>query len=818
MRVQRAMRDAAPREFVEIGPVVAARMPLAAEPAAATVGTYVLTSGAGRAWEAINSHLASARGALFWIAGPAGAGKTHFLNYVMALSARAGALSAETARYLTHSLQVTGDPSALEIQRRILDLIGAALAGEDRTPALWRQMHGAEALTIALDTARRQGVKGVTLAIDFDLHRSDSANEVLAMLAQSARTSRNLCLIVVAAGRGARPEGALGFDVTAQAGELVPVAVGRARRLDDSALRTVDGLYRDLDDGTWDTRAIYPLHPAAASTLQALHAPDDGVATLATAAREALEPWHAERDFCRLIVPSALMRSAVVRRAVSARLGESGRAAFKIATAAAAFGAGDRVPEFIHPLVDTLVLNHLSGGAAALPLDQIRARLDGAAGNGARANLIESLAALAARSRGAIVYDDAAATAAFNPRGAGAPEVAAFNSALLLAAGFDASLTAAHDLSDLKPRCKRLAAAMAAAIEDACRNRETLAAAIGDRDALLPAVQERVFAAFIELAESGAAALIEAGADPVRRAAALAAVAAYEALAMVAGAVPRLALMREYLQATNLSSGSADNAGAADSGDGAAALEREALLLMARVSPATLAGGGHKLEAIEDRFQQFKWTYVAQYRSAHEHWRLELERLAPVADTARRRLDALRRLNAIAALGAPAGLEIAGELAALDRELVPCDRAGALAPEVTPCCARCGFRLGARSPRDRLNDLYDRARSALEVKLTALSQRAIARLIRQHDLNHRLEGFLKIIQAAHTDALVSVLDDQLAGYLGRLLDENPDFAANGAGAPLAHAARNQRAPSPRREKIGGRSGGRSSDKAPPDGN
>ena len=819
MRVQSVMRDVLPREFIEIGPEVAARMPLAVEPAAATVAAYVLTRGASRAWEAINNHLASARGALFWIAGSAGAGKTHFLNYVLALSARAGALSAETARYLTQSLEVTAEISPADLQRRILDLIAAALAGEDRTPALWRQMQGAEGLTIALDTARRQGIKAITLAIDFGANKSAAAIEGLAMLAQSAHACKNPRLIVVAAGRGAAPVSALAFDVTAQAGEVVPVAVGRARRLDDSALRKVDGLYRDLDHGAWDTRAIYPLHPAAASALHSLRAPDDGVAILATAVREAIEPWHADRDFNRLIVPAALMRSAVIRRTVNARLGEAGRAALKIATAAAATtAAGTR--EITHPLIDTLVLSHLSGTVAALRLEQLRARLDGPAVNGVGVNLTESLAALAARSRGVIVYDADASTAAFNPNGAGAPELAAFNSALALATCFDATLTAAHDLLDLKPRLKRLADAMASALESACRNRDTLAAALGDGNAQLSAAQQQAFAAFIEMAECSPDALIETGADSVRRAAALATVAAYQPLALVAAAVPRLGLMRDYLQATNLSSGlSGDNVDAARDDD-VEALEHECLLLMARVSPATLAGGGHNLEALEDRFQKFKWAYVAQYRAAHERWRLELVRLAPVADTARRHLDALRRLNAIAALGARAGTEIAAELAALDRHLLPCDRTAALAPEVTPCCARCGFRLGALSPRDQLNDLFDRARRALEVKLTALSQRAIARLIRQHDLSHRLEGFLKIIQAAQTDALVSVLDDHLAGYLGRLLDENLVADASGESVVTAgHAtAQNRRAPTLRRTNLDGRSSRNGREKAPPDSN
>jgi hypothetical protein len=48
----------------------------------------------------------------------------------------------------------------------------------------------------------------------------------------------------------------------------------------------------------------------------------------------------------------------------------------------------------------------------------------------------------------------------------------------------------------------------------------------------------------------------------------------------------------------------------------------------------------------------------------------------------------------------------------------------------------------------------------------------IARLIRIHDCEHRLEGFLKITQAAQTDALVRVLDEKLARYLAQVLDEN----------------------------------------------
>lgn len=74
-------------------------------------------------------------------------------------------------------------------------------------------------------------------------------------------------------------------------------------------------------------------------------------------------------------------------------------------------------------------------------------------------------------------------------------------------------------------------------------------------------------------------------------------------------------------------------------------------------------------------------------------------------------------------------------------------------------------------------------RRALEIKLAALSQNMIARLIREHDREHRLEGFLKITQAAQTDALVRVLDEKLARYLAQVLNENENVASSEIDRP-----------------------------------
>ncbi|MGA7870553.1 MAG: hypothetical protein WCA22_06610, partial [Candidatus Binatus sp.] len=112
------------------------------------------------------------------------------------------------------------------------------------------------------------------------------------------------------------------------------------------------------------------------------------------------------------------------------------------------------------------------------------------------------------------------------------------------------------------------------------------------------------------------------------------------------------------------------------------------------------------------------------------------------------------------------------QVSELSARVVRCELGDAIAPETTPRCSSCGFQLGASSPQVELEAAMEEIRRALEIKLTALSQTMIARLIRDHDREHRLEGFLKITQAAQTDALVRVLDDKLARYLAQVLEEN----------------------------------------------
>ena len=771
MRIHRGV-GVAIRELIELGPEVADRMALASVPDSASVGYYVLTRGAQRAWAAINAQLGSSHGALFWIAGPAGSGKTHFLNYVHVLANRAGSLSSEPKRNLAFALEIGGQVKPTNLDRHLLEMIARELVGDRHGAApLWRQMRGGEAVGVALDQARRQGVKSITAAIDFGVADHEPAVPHLRMLAEFAHNLKQPKVVVNVAGRNESPEFASRFTVTPEPDEEMPVAIGRARGLADAAIRVIDDSYRGIDTGMYDGRAIFPFHPVAADTLRDLASTGGPVGPRARLVRDALAPWCETKANHRLVFPADLMQSDAVRQTVEARLGEAGKATLKISHAALA-AADERRREAAQEIVHTLTLRLLTGDSPWLELEELRQRIPAFAeehGSGGLQTLADLLGWIAPRTHGVIVFDPRAQKACFNPRAAGAPEVAAFNAALPLIKRFDSTLTAAQEMPELKAKLKRLGDAMASALEGAFRNRETLDAAMREAGREFTDEQGKNIAEFVALAEAGPQALVERGAHEDGRKAAMQTAAAYESLAELAAAVPRLRSMREYLQATALQLRYEDDP---TRDRRLAALETECQVVGALINPAALAGAPRNLDALEASFQKFKWTYVQFYRFAHEQWRLEMERLGSAAEDAHRHIDALRRLNSISALGSPEGDDLAQQMAAMDKRMVRCDLDSPLAPEVTPRCPRCGFALGTVSPREELSDLFEQAKRALRSKLVSLSQSTIARLIQQHDQNHRLEGFLKITQAAQTDALIRVLDDKLARYLAQLLDDN----------------------------------------------
>ena len=810
------MRPAAARRLFELEPAPPERLDLQTSPRADTVASYVLTWAAERSWQILNQHLAARNGAVFWIGGPQGCGKTHFLNYVIALLSRAGAIEADNARRLICGFEVAGRVTPSELEFYLLSAIAEQIGAEQRTAALWREMRGLDALTVALENAHRLGVRALTVAIDFGLSESASAAEFMSVLAEIAAKSNQVRFTVIVAGRETIRAPMHTLEVAARdAREEIAVAVRRIRTLSEEAESLIERAYAGIETRGFAPPAIFPFHPLALQAIRSIAGPGATLCALSRIAREALETAResAERPE-RLVYPSDLTQSASIEKLVELKLAESGAAALKIAHAATAQFRG-REKQLAREIIDALAFENLSG-RAPITIPELESRVSMLADAGAAESwtlpmLRELLRQLEQHTAGIIRFD--ADAARFDPGAAGTPEIAAYNAALDLLQLFDSSLTTAHHTAELESRYRRIDEALGIAIEGANRTREALADALKESNLDSPETQLATIADFVALAEAGRAGLLKLSIDPVQRESARKVCVAYEMLAVAAEALPRMRAMRTYLGATGLRAILRDNTWQ----DAATvALETECELLTVELGPRLITGAMRNLNFVEARFQKFKWTYVQHYQAAHERWRIEMERLLPIADDARRYFDALTRLDAIAALGPAEGAQLKDRVAELAGGVVCCDLRDKLLPGTTPLCSSCGFQLGAHSPREELSDLMDRLRRALAVKLDALSQSVIARLIRQQDKQHRLEGFLKITQAAQTEALVRVLDENLAQYLALVLDENiSGVSAEGQEPSILSSVKPTRIPRGKvsqRGKVTRMSGDRRSDR------
>ena len=161
------VRRASARRWFELEPPAPERLELQTSPRVSTVASYVFTRAAERSWEVLNQHLEGPQGGVFWIGGPAGCGKTHFLDYVIALQRRAGALDAQNVRRLVCGLELAGRITGAEVEMFLLSVLAEQIGGSQRSGDLFRQLRGAAALNVALETAWRTGIRAVTVAIDF---------------------------------------------------------------------------------------------------------------------------------------------------------------------------------------------------------------------------------------------------------------------------------------------------------------------------------------------------------------------------------------------------------------------------------------------------------------------------------------------------------------------------------------------------------------------------------------------------------------------------------------------------------------------------
>ena len=171
---------------IDFGPPVVDRASLESAPGAGTVEFYLLTEAGNRAWAAVSARLASDKGALFWIGGPAGAGKTHFLNYVMALEERAGTANGRRAIV---RLALETRAGAYDLEQRMFELLAREIGAGDAGAMLWRRLHGGAALSVAFVQAHRVGLRAISVAMDFGAADTAAWDDYFTEVARAAARS-----------------------------------------------------------------------------------------------------------------------------------------------------------------------------------------------------------------------------------------------------------------------------------------------------------------------------------------------------------------------------------------------------------------------------------------------------------------------------------------------------------------------------------------------------------------------------------------------------------------------------------------------------
>jgi len=341
--------------LIEFGPPVADRIALEAAPSAGVVDFYLLTEAATRAWGAISASQTSNVSRVLWVSGPAGVGKTHFLNYVMALEERA---ATKKGRRAIIRLALGAHARAYDLEQRMFESLAREIGGGDAGAMLWRRLHGGEALGVAFEQAYRVGIRAIVVAIDFGAGDAAAWDGYFAELARVAARSRDVAFNVYVAARSRAPASAVALEVAPADGrERMLAALARARRVIDEAAAVA--LYDGRDTGRFDPRAICPFDSRAIETLSDLAGETASVAALAKLAAAALAA------FCENVAESRLRPLLAVELMKAAPVAKR------------AHGAAHAMEErgCARAIVDALMLARLGGGERTLSLGELRSRL-----------------------------------------------------------------------------------------------------------------------------------------------------------------------------------------------------------------------------------------------------------------------------------------------------------------------------------------------------------------------------------------------------------------------------------------------------------
>jgi hypothetical protein len=195
-------------------------------------------------------------------------------------------------------------------------------------------------------------------------------------------------------------------------------------------------------------------------------------------------------------------------------------------------------------------------------------------------------------------------------------------------------------------------------------------------------------------------------------------------------------------------------------------------LVLEELSFVTLVAEPHRWAAMRAAFERFRHRYQSAYlKHHHRYWEASLTLHAQLMDLVSH-VQALRRLNTLRELGPPLGEEALAEYEQLPQSIGACLLSASVEhePGEAACCAACGISMNDEPPWEDVQRMRRRLERAINQQLQRLSSKAVSQILAVSD-EARVEQFIQLVQASQARSLADVLDDELLGFLRRLLVE-----------------------------------------------
>ncbi len=201
-------------------------------------------------------------------------------------------------------------------------------------------------------------------------------------------------------------------------------------------------------------------------------------------------------------------------------------------------------------------------------------------------------------------------------------------------------------------------------------------------------------------------------------------------------------------------------------------LAMDRTLALEELSFATLVAEPHRWAAMRAAFERFRQRYQSAYLKHHHRYCETLLTIhAQLLDLVSH-AQALRRLNTLRELGPPLGEEALAEYEDIPRRVSPCTLCTTLERELEelPRCPVCSISMTDEPPWEDVQRVRRRLERALNQQLQRLSSKAVSQILATSG-EARVEQFVQLVQASQARSLADVLDDDLLGFLRRLLVE-----------------------------------------------